>query len=198
MGDSSLTVETLALNYDACAFFSGWTQQIRDSQINTVDGHPAGSLADTTPHTFGSYPSDPAWGTAYPANLWTLWKQCGDTRTIADHYPALVNYMNFMQAQVNQTGLKNLYSHYGDWVPAPAVPGTGQGPKPPQSMTSSYAYLKDVLRIIDIATALGKTSDAAAYTALFAQLTTEYNAAWFTPSLNIVRVHLVCLCLARL
>ena len=80
MGDSSLTVESLALNYDACAFFSGWTQSIRDSQvrrapparpprpaclqpapppppspqINPVDGHPAGSLADTTPHTFGS------------------------------------------------------------------------------------------------------------------------------------------------
>ena len=47
-------------------------------------------------------------------SLWTLWKQCGDTRTIADHYPALTNYMNFMQAQVDQTGLKNLYSHYGD------------------------------------------------------------------------------------
>ena len=32
---------------------------MRDSQLNQRDAHPAGSLADTTPRTFGSYPADP-------------------------------------------------------------------------------------------------------------------------------------------
>ena len=66
----------------------------------------------------------------------------------------------------------------GEWVPPPVKPGDGQGPKPPSAMVSSYAYLNDVRRMIDFATALGNSTGASFYTALLAQLTTEYNAAW--------------------
>ena len=32
---------------------------MRDSQLSMRDAHPVGSLADTTPRTFGSFPADP-------------------------------------------------------------------------------------------------------------------------------------------
>jgi alpha-L-rhamnosidase len=110
MGDSGLTLEEASMNYDMCAFYTYWAHSIRDSQQNTRDSHPAGSVADTNPHTFGQYPSDPAWGTVYPGVLWTMWKQCGDLQIINDHYASLQAYINFMSGSVNSTGIGKLYS----------------------------------------------------------------------------------------
>ena len=106
----------------------------------------------------------------------------GDTRIAADHYPNLVQYVTFMQSQVNSTGVKNLYSHYGEWCPPPATPGGGQGPKPPSPLISSQAYLTDLARVVEIATALGKASDAAYWGAYRASLVTAYNAAFLQPN----------------
>lgn len=128
------------------------------------------------------YPADPAWGTAFPQVAWTLWKWYGDTRAPAQYYDNLRAYMDFMQGQVNSTGLGNLYSYYGDWCPPPAVPGTGQGPKPPGSLVSSVAYIGDVQRMIDIAGAVANQSEVQHFTDLYAALIAEYNAAFLNTS----------------
>jgi hypothetical protein len=91
------------------AFYTAWAANIRDSQMWQGDPHPAGSVPDTVPHTFGAYPSDPAWGTAYPGVVHSTWRMLGDTRIAADHYPNLQLYVTFMMTQVNKTGIGKLY-----------------------------------------------------------------------------------------
>ena len=88
-GDSGLSLQPTHYNYKVGAFYTAWAANIRDSQVYKGDGHPDGSVADTTPHTFGGYPSDPAWGTAYPGIVYSTWRMLGDTRIAADHYPTL-------------------------------------------------------------------------------------------------------------
>lgn len=88
-GDSGLSLQPTHYNYKVGAFYTAWAANIRDSQVYKGDGHPDGSVADTTPHTFGGYPSDPAWGTAYPGIVYSTWRMLGDTRIAADHYPNL-------------------------------------------------------------------------------------------------------------
>lgn len=78
MGDISLSVEQAAFNYDLASFYTFWALNMRDNQQYGGDSHPAGSVSDTVPHTFGSYPSDPAWGTAYPAIVYEMWKRYGE------------------------------------------------------------------------------------------------------------------------
>ena len=86
---------------------------MRDNQVYAGEAHPAGSVSDTVPRTFGNYPADPAWGTAYPAVVYQLWLQYGDVRAASLHYPGLVAWVNFLTSQANTTGLAKLYSHYG-------------------------------------------------------------------------------------
>lgn len=170
MGDSGLSLQPTHYNYAMGAFYTAWAANIRDAQTWTGDAHPVGSVPDTVPHTFGSYPSDPAWGTAYPGVVHSTWRMLGDTRIAADHYPNLQMYVDFMMTRVNNTGIGKLYQSYGDWCPP--------GPKPPDHYTSGVAFLVDLQRMVELATALGKPADASAYASLRASLIAEFNAAW--------------------
>ena len=113
MGDSGLSLQPTHYSYAMGAFYTAWAANIRDSQLYEGDSHPVGSVPDTVPHTFGSYPSDPAWGTAYPGVVHSTWRMLGDTRIAADHYPNLVMYIDFMMGEVNKTGIGQLYQSYG-------------------------------------------------------------------------------------
>ena len=84
---------------------------IRPTQVSTRVSHPAGSLGDTTPLTFGNYPADPAWGTALPSVLQAHWRACGDAAVVSANYAASAAWVNFLQGQANSTGLARLYSH---------------------------------------------------------------------------------------
>ena len=79
------------------------------------DAHPVGAVPDTVPHTFGSNPADPAWGTAYPGVVYSMWRMNGDTRLAADHYANLVSYIDFMRSRTDPGGIATLYQSYGDW-----------------------------------------------------------------------------------
>ena len=204
MGDSGLSLQPTHYNYKVGAFYTAWAANIRDSQVYKGDSHPDGSVADTTPHTFGGYPSDPAWGTAYPGIVHSTWRMLGDTRIAADHYPNLQMYIAFMTKKTNSSGPGRIYqsygeyyyntqtrrppdltltpilsplTHTGDWCPPPAALGGGQGPKPPDSFTSGIAFIVDLQRMVELATALGKPADAAQYAAYTSWLTDGFNAA---------------------
>ena len=125
MGDSGLSLQPTHYNYRMGAFYTYWALNIRDAQRNPRDGHPAGSVPDTVPHTFGSYPSDPAWGTAYPGVVYSTWRMLGDTRIAAEHYPDLVLYMDFMLTEVNKTGIGRLYVRA---CPCPPLPSLALAP----------------------------------------------------------------------
>jgi len=171
MGDSGLSLQPTHYGYKMGAFYTAWAENIRDAQLNPRDGHPAGSVPDTVPHTFGSYPSDPAWGTAYPGVVYSTWRMLGDTRLAGDHYPNLVSYVNFMMSEVNKTGIGKLYQSYGDWCPP--------GPAPPKSYTSGIALLQDLERMVELAAALGRSSDSATFAATRASLVQDFNTAWY-------------------
>lgn len=113
MGDSGLSLSPTHYTYSMGAMYTMWAQNIRDSQLNPRDEHPVGSVPDTVPHTFGSYPSDPAWGTAYPGVVYSTWRMLGDTRIAADHYDNLALYIDFMMSRVNASGIAKLYQSYG-------------------------------------------------------------------------------------
>lgn len=75
-------------------------------------------------------------------------------------------------------GPGHIYQSYGDWCPPPPQLNGGQGPKPPTGYTSALAFLVDLQRITELATALGKTSDAAAYASYRQWVIDGFNTAF--------------------
>jgi alpha-L-rhamnosidase len=164
MGDAQGTAEEAIMNFDMAAFYTNFMRDIRDVQDEK------GRITDTVPHIWGSRPADPAWGTAYPLICWYMYRYYGDTRILEEHYDGLKKYLDFLKSTAEGGVLK--WSHYGDWVAIEKCPG---------SIVSSFYYYYDTRILADAARVIGKTSDAALYDKLAADIRTAFNKEFYNP-----------------
>ena len=164
MGDAQGTAEEALYNFDMAAFYVNFIRDIRDVQDKD------GTITDTVPHIWGSRPADPAWGTAYPLLVWYLYRYLGDTRTAAEEYDGLKNYVDFLRSKA-ENGLVG-FSSYGDWVSTEPTPG---------SLVSAFFYLYDVEIVRDLAKVLGKEEDAQKYGRLAREIREKFRAKYYDP-----------------
>jgi len=164
MGDAQGTAEEAIYNFDMAAFYTNFLRDIGDVQDEK------GTITDTVPHIWGSRPADPAWGTAYPLIAWYVFQYYGDKRILEDHYEGIKKYVEFLRSR-SENGLVK-FSYYGDWV---AVE------KPPGSIVSSFYYYYDVKILADMASVLGKETDAKTYGDLAAAIKTAFHKEYFDP-----------------
>jgi alpha-L-rhamnosidase len=165
MGDAQVSSEGLMLNFDMTAFYSNFLRDMRD--VQDADG----TITDTVPHlTHGRRPADPAWGTAFPLITWYLYQQTGDLRVIQDNYEGLKKYVDDLSRRATDNVLT--FSYYGDWVATEITPG---------AEVSDFYYYYDTLVLGEMAAALGKSADAAAYNERAGQIKDAFNKAFFHP-----------------
>jgi alpha-L-rhamnosidase len=162
MGDAQVTAEEAMMNFDMAAFYTNFVRDIRDDQM------PDGEIPDTVPHKYGQYPSDPAWGTAYPLLCWYMWQQYGDTRILQENYDGLKKYVEFLRTRAKDNVLR--YSYYGDWVAIKHTPGA--------LVSDSYFYY-DTRILSDVAKILGKNDDEEAYAKLAGEIKDAFNKEFF-------------------
>src|SRR5947208_4260759 len=158
MGDAQVTAEEAMLNFDMAAFYTNFVRDIHDIQS------PEGMVSDTVPHRYGSYPADPAWGTAYPQLCWYMWQQYGDRRILEENYDGLRKYVEFLRSRATDNVLS--YSYYGDWVFVERTPG---------EFVSDAYYSYDAQILSKIAEILGKSSDAETYSQLLGPIKEAFN-----------------------
>lgn len=162
MGDAQVTAEEAMLNFDMAAFYTNFLRDIHDAQ------RPDGAVPDTVPHVYGSYPADPAWGTAYPLIAWYMWEQYGDQRILEEHYDGIKKWVELLRSRAKDDVLS--YSYYGDWVAVEPTPG---------ALISDAYYYYDTLLLSKMAKILGHNADAEAYSQLAAQIQDAFNRRFF-------------------
>jgi len=168
MGDAALSAEEAIFNFDMDAFYESWMQLIKDDQQN-------GEIPDVVPMIrYGSRPADPAWGAAYPGITYWLWKHRADLGVVEAQYDGVKGWIDWLSGSANKTGLKDIWSKYGDWVPPP------KNPKANIHLTGAFFYILGVQQVSELANALGKTSDAQKYSKLAKDLGPQFNSAFFS------------------
>ncbi len=150
-GDMNFFMPTALLNFDVAAFFNKWLTDVCDD-AQQPDGH----FPDHAP-TFGPGNGfNVGWGDAGIICPWRMWQAYGDTQVIRDHYTAMQRFMEFVKAR----GKEGLYSERignGNWL------NLGGGAGVTEIGTAYAAY--DFRLMAEMATAIGKTDDAALYQA---------------------------------
>jgi len=176
LGDSNLSGESMAINFDVSAFFSWWLTY----GLVTELGHGVnGSLPDVVPYVrFGNRPGDVSW-TATLVNLMSVvWKAYGDLETYKGSAAAVAAQLSNVAVQA-AAGLDKMHTPYGDWCPPPAQMGGGQGTKPSAPLTSAFSYVFMVAQAAELADAAGDAPTATALRTLHDQLTSAYNSAFY-------------------
>ena len=117
-GDSALTSEECALNFDVSAFLTNWAQTVDDSLNNQVDSTwKSGGLPETIPDVTGGYNADASWSSVFPTTVHTLWKSYGDTRVPLTYWSDLMLYIDMTVKGMGGGNIANIFHTWS--VPAP-------------------------------------------------------------------------------
>lgn len=94
------------------ALYAKWMGDIEDSQ------RADGNISDVSPAYWRLYTNNVTWPAAYPFGCDMLYRQYGDLRPFADHYPSIKKYLRYMKEHFCKDGLVAC-DKYGDWCMPP-------------------------------------------------------------------------------
>lgn len=152
-GDISVFSRTAVYLADVDEFLRKHMQAMRDVQL------PDGRFPDIAPvgGGFGGL----LWGSAGITVPWECWMQYADKELLAEHYPAMAAYIDYIESHYidAQTGIlvqERQWGDLGDWL------GLEDGKNDKSLLFEAY-YIYDLTIMYKTALILGKTEDATRY-----------------------------------
>jgi alpha-L-rhamnosidase len=162
-GDIQAFASTAAFNADVSGYLGQWLQTLRDDQA------PDGAFPDTAPSTSGGV-GNAGWGDAGTVVPWTLYERYGDPRVLADAYPSMLRWVDYLQQ--HSDGLLRPAYNYGDWL---ATADT------PTDFVATAFFARSVQLTQRAAAVLGHTADAARLAGLHAAIRAAFVQRWIAP-----------------
>ena len=175
-GDNVQDIETDLTLFGMQAYEGQLVANMRTSQRPTpLSSQSPGLIANIAPEyhvvpplLFGmDFLDEPNWANAVILIPWELHEVYGDTTVMGQNYEAMVKWLDYEAA--NKAANGGNIPGLGDWAAAQSTT--------PQAVID-YGYYRAASTMAKIAQVLGKTSDAARYSALATGLATEYNAKY--------------------
>jgi len=112
---------------------------------------------------------------------WLQYVYFGDRRLLAEQYPSMRRWVEYVRGVAQDETLFNTGFHFGDWVALDAAEGSYFGATPNDlSATAFYAHSAGLLA--RAAEVLGKADDAARYAALHDRIREAFAREFFTPT----------------
>ena len=166
-------------------FLSKWMVDLVDSQ--SLSANESGAAFMQVAPFWGDIES-PGWSDDGISVPYGLYKAYGDTGIILKHYDAMARYIGYIQSKlVNNLRPANLriaadtnFVGYGDWL---AITQNREGNADIFNTLLNGASVKMMAEMAD---AIGRTTDAAAYRTLFANMQTAFDNAYVS-SQGVVR-----------
>lgn len=169
---------SLRCNFDLTRLYAKTFQDMADSQL------PNGLVPDIAPEYVafpGGFRDSPEWGSALilAALQHLVWT--GDDAPLRRHYDAMTRYVSYLDTRAE----KGILSHgLGDWYDlGPKRPGVAQ--LTPIALTATAIYYECNRAMAQIASRLGRSSDAAHYQSAAEQIAEAFNRKFFNNGVGI-------------
>jgi alpha-L-rhamnosidase len=168
----------IARNYDVDAYGRTLVQNMADAQL------PDGLVPDIAPEATvfsGGFRDDVNWGSSMIMVPWELYLTYGDVATLSQYYSNMAAYLAYLNTKA--TGNLVVYGSngLGDWGESSVT-----SVSTPVDLVENWGYYRDEQAMANIATVLGKTADASAYSAQAAATLAAFTAKWFNPTTDTV------------
>ncbi|WP_189148451.1 alpha-L-rhamnosidase [Streptomyces lacrimifluminis] len=158
-GDTQVFSATGLYNVDAGVFLSHFQDTVVDSAL--IYGMGKAQFTGVAPTGRYNFPGGGSgWADAGVIVPWTVWQMTGDATVVEDNWPAMTRYLDWIQQQTGDT-YAGQGSLTGDWL----------GPQKTSAQLMSDVYYGYSTRLMaQMARALGRTAEAAAYDRLFGRI----------------------------
>lgn len=178
--DAQVFSRTACLNMDCLAFYEKYLHDMAVDQKKLNGGIP-----DYCPSFGQSEASGSVWADAATIMPMVLYDYYGDKTVLAEHYPMIRDYIDFLFRLDESTGGLRLYHtgfHFGDWLAQDGVcQHSVKGGTDDYYLASCYYYNSvDLAR--QAALLLGKTEDAERYESLMAEIKAAILREYYSPN----------------
>lgn len=165
-GDAQAYIRTACMSADVHTFFKKWLVALDDAQRSD------GQFPMVAPLKVAEGDGGPAWADAGTICPWTIYDVYGDKRQLAEHYPQMKRFVEFMVKRSTSDLLPPKQYHcFGDWLSIDEE-------TPNDVIYEAYFALSTEL-LAKSATVLGYTEDAEHYRDLHARIRTAFQKAYF-------------------
>lgn len=178
-------IKTWTYALDIAGFLSKWEVDQVDSQSRSHNGAVFQQCAP-----FWGDVDSPGWSDDGISVPYGLYKAYGDTGIIEKHYDAMAKYIGYLQSKlVGNLRPANLHTPYpgdtnfvgyGDWV------AVAENRERDADIFNTLLNGASVKKMAEMAAAIGRTSDAAAYRSLFTNMCVAFDRAYVS-SRGVVR-----------
>ena len=167
-GDAQIYVHCATLNADVSAFYTKWIRELMESQ------RPSGTFPGYAPYPFQhGWDFGTAWCDAGVICPWTIWQAYGDTQIIERCWPFMVKFMDWRKSTAtNYLGITH-GNDWGDWL--------SFGKKTPLSYVDTVYFAYSAKLMSQMAAAIGKSNEAAAYAELFNNIKSAFDEKYLKP-----------------
>ena len=168
MGDAQIYVHCATLNADVAAFYTKWLREVMESQ------RPSGTFPGYAPYPFQhGWDFGTAWCDAGVICPWTIWQAYDDTRIIERCWPFMVKFMEWRKTTSKDFLGISQGNDWGDWL--------SFGNKTPLEYVDTVYFAYSAKLMADMATAIGKDSEAEDYRRLFENVKNAFNQKYVSP-----------------
>lgn len=165
-GDAQAYVKSATFNTDISAFFTKWLVDLNDAQ-RADDTYPIYAPA---PNLRVTDTYSPGWSEAGIICPYTIYKTYGDKKVIEKFWPNMQAYLQFLETKskgeyvFKEASFEDINPKggFGDWL------SIGKKTPPDLLATMYYGYVASMMA--EMATAIGKTSDAKKYELVFSKI----------------------------
>lgn len=164
VGDAQLSAEAAIFNFDMAGFYSKFTADIRESQLET------GSVAGVSPAYWSCYPADPTYATACVEFPKLISLYYDDERILEQNLEAMIKWVDFLGTQADEEGIVS-FGLFGDWCP----PMHANPVDTPFEITSTWFYCHDALTVAKLAERLGRSDVTERYEQVFRNARDAFN-----------------------
>ncbi len=160
---------SLNMNFHMQSFYKKVVLDCFDAQQS--DGH----VPSVAPYYMNVYGNDVNWGGAAILVPYRNWRYYGDPSLMQKYYPQMRKLINHYTANTTNYIINNSFSVLSDWGQETA----GVSPMVPTEFTETTTYYYLLLAMAEMATELGKTTDATSYTNRAANVKRAFNQRFY-------------------
>lgn len=180
-GDAQVFCGTACYNFQTALFFKKW---LRDMAAETT---PEWGVPHVVPNILSNQEGAAAWSDAATIIPWTLYRIYGDRKMLAEQFPMMKSWVDYVRSKTSDNGLWQTGFQYGDWlaldIEAGSTDRTG-GTDKYLVANAYYAYSTGIVR--DAAKVLGYEEEAKEYGRLYDEIVDAINLEFVTGSGRLV------------
>ena len=109
-GDAQVFCGTASYNFNTLLFFRKW---LHDMKVETT---PEWGTPHVVPNILGEQPGVAAWSDAATIIPWKLYQVYGDKEMLAELFPMMKTWVDYIRTKVSKNGLWQTGFQYGDWL----------------------------------------------------------------------------------